>query len=105
MTIDKEAFRNWRERIRAIMNREWDPIGGCPEDEYDRYVRTMSAMIQDNRVPIYLKVSDYDDTEMIQAARNALHRMFVELSYQTLHWKLSAKELRLLSDMSSRPRK
>ena len=57
------------------------------------------------QVPLYLKVSDYDDTEMIQAARSALHRMFVELSYQTLRWKLSAKELRLLSDMSSRPRK
>ena len=57
------------------------------------------------QVPIHLKVSDYDDTEMIQAARSALHRMFVELSHQTLRWKLSATELRLLSDMSSRPSK
>jgi hypothetical protein len=31
--------------------------------------------------------------------------MFVELSHQTLQWKLSATELRLLSDMSSRPGK
>jgi hypothetical protein len=49
MAIDKEAFRIWLGRIRDIMNREWDPIGGCPEDEYDRYVRTIAAMIQDNR--------------------------------------------------------
>ena len=57
------------------------------------------------QVPIQLKVSDYDDTEMIQAARSALHRMLVDLSHQTLQWKLSATELRLLSDMSSRPSK
>jgi len=57
------------------------------------------------RVPIHLKIGDYDDTEMVQAARSALHRIFVELGHQTLHWKLSAKELRLLADMSLRPRK
>jgi hypothetical protein len=57
------------------------------------------------QVPIHLKASDYDDTEMIQAARSALHRMFVDLSHQTLQWKLSATELRLLSDISSRPGK
>ena len=57
------------------------------------------------QVPIDLKDSDYDDTEMLQAARSALHRMFVELSHQTLQWKLSATDLRLLSEMSSRPGK
>jgi len=31
------------------MNREWDPIGGCPDDEYDRYAGTIAAMIRDNR--------------------------------------------------------
>jgi hypothetical protein len=57
------------------------------------------------QVPIRLKVSDYDDTEMVQAARSALHRVFVELAAQTLHWKLSAKELGLLSGMSLRAKK
>jgi hypothetical protein len=56
-------------------------------------------------VPIHLKVGDYDDTEMVQAARSALHGLFVELGHQTLHWNLSAKELRLLADMSLRPSK
>lgn len=56
------------------------------------------------RVPIRLKVSDYDDTEMVQAARNTLHQTFVELAAQSQHWKLSAKELRLLSGMSLRAR-
>jgi hypothetical protein len=57
------------------------------------------------QVPIHLKVSDYDDTEMVQAARSALHGIFVELGHQTLHWNLSAKELRLLADMNLRPTK
>jgi len=56
------------------------------------------------QVPIHLRVGDYDDTEMIQAARSALHEIFLDLGHQTLHWKLSAKELRLLADMSLRPR-
>jgi hypothetical protein len=57
------------------------------------------------QVPIHLKIGDYDDTEIVQAARSALHSIFVELGHQTLHWNLSAKELRLLSDMNLRPRK
>ncbi len=57
------------------------------------------------QVPIRLSVRDYDDTEMVQAARSTLHGIFVELAAQTLHARLSAKELRLLSDMSLRARK
>ena len=57
----------------------------------------------DFQVPIHLKVSDYDDTEMIKAARSALHRLFVELGQQTMQWKLSPTELRLLAGMSLRP--
>jgi hypothetical protein len=49
MASDKEALRIWQGRIRDIINHEWDPIGRCPEDEYDRYVRTISAMIRDDR--------------------------------------------------------
>ena len=57
------------------------------------------------QVPIRLSVMDYDDTEMVQAARSTLHRTFVELAAQTRHSKLSAKELGLLSGMSLRARK
>jgi hypothetical protein len=57
------------------------------------------------QVPIHLKVGDYDDTEMVRAARSALHEIFVELSQHTRPWKLSAKELRLLADMNLRPTK
>jgi hypothetical protein len=55
-------------------------------------------------VPVRLSVRDYDDTEMVQAARSTLHGIFVELAAQTLHSKLSAKELRQLSGMSLRAR-
>jgi hypothetical protein len=55
------------------------------------------------QVPIHLSVSDYDDTEMVQAARNALHRTFAELSVQSRDWRLSTEDLRQLSGMSLRP--
>lgn len=40
-------------------------------------------------VPIYLNVSHYDDTEMVQAARSTLHQTFAELAAQTSCWRLS----------------
>ncbi len=55
------------------------------------------------RVPIHLSVIDYDDTEMVRAARSVLHRTFAELADQSLDWKLSAEDLRQLSDISLRP--
>lgn len=48
MPIDKEASRVWRGRIRDILNQQWDPIGGCPADEYDGYIGTIAAMVRDN---------------------------------------------------------
>jgi len=47
MAIDKEASRRWRRRIREVLNTDWDPIGGCPEDEYDTYVGKVAAMIRE----------------------------------------------------------
>jgi hypothetical protein len=55
------------------------------------------------QVPIRLNVRDYDDTEMVQAARSTLHRAFVELAAQSQDWKLSAKDMQQLSSMSLRP--
>jgi hypothetical protein len=57
--IDKLAFRIWRGRIRDILNRDWDPIGGCPADEYDAYVGKVAAMLRggatDSELTEYLK--------------------------------------------------
>jgi hypothetical protein len=56
------------------------------------------------QVPIPLSIKDFDDTEMIQAARNALHRTFAELASQSQKWKLTPEELQQLSSMSLRPK-
>jgi hypothetical protein len=55
-------------------------------------------------VPISLSVKDFDDTGMIQAARNALYRTFAELAFQSQKWKLTAEDLQQLSSMSLRPK-
>lgn len=56
------------------------------------------------QIPILLKMKEFDDTEMIQVARHELHRIFVELSAQTVKWTLTEEDLRSLSNLSSRPR-
>ncbi|MCW5772640.1 MAG: hypothetical protein KIT16_13440 [Rhodospirillaceae bacterium] len=45
--VTGDAGRRTTRRIRAILNRDWDPIGGCPEDEYDTYVHRIVAMLRD----------------------------------------------------------
>ena len=55
------------------------------------------------QVPILLSFRDFDDTEMVQAARSALYRTFVELAAQSQKWKLTPEDLRQLSSMSLRP--
>lgn len=47
MTKDERALGVWRDGIRGILNRVWDPIGGCPDDEYDGYVGKLAALIRD----------------------------------------------------------
>ena len=46
--MDKEALTRWRRRIRDVLNTDWDPIGGCPEDEYDRYVEEIGVMLRNS---------------------------------------------------------
>lgn len=54
-------------------------------------------------VPIMVRMKEFDDTEIIEVARNELHRIFVELSAQTLKWTLAVEDVRKLSRLSSRP--
>jgi hypothetical protein len=56
------------------------------------------------QVPILLSIRDFDDTEVVRVARNALHRTFVELAAQSQRWKLTSEDLRQLSSMSLRPK-
>jgi hypothetical protein len=56
------------------------------------------------QLPIRLSAGDYDDTEIVQAARATLHRTFVELAAQSLDWERSMTDLQQLSGMSRRPK-
>jgi hypothetical protein len=47
MTVDKYAAREWRKRLRDVLNSTWDPIGDCPDDEYDTYVGKIAALVRD----------------------------------------------------------
>jgi hypothetical protein len=55
------------------------------------------------QVPIFLKHMDFDDTEMVRAARNALHRIFVDLANQCDSWSLTRAELQELVSLNVRP--
>ena len=49
LRVEKDG-RTWLEiqnRIREVLNTEWDPIGGgVPEDEYDSYIAEIYSMLQ-----------------------------------------------------------
>jgi hypothetical protein len=47
MAIDKHGGRAWRAKLREVLNTTWDPIGGCPEDEYDGYVGKVASMVRE----------------------------------------------------------
>jgi len=68
MPIGKEASRVWRRQIRDTLNRDWDPIGGCPEDEYDRYAGKIAAMLRerapDSELLKYLEWAEVEHMEM-----------------------------------------
>jgi hypothetical protein len=94
--VSMSKFKIKVARIEAVAGAEGDPQV-CITFQVDRGRITF-------QVPIFLSIGDFDDTEMVQAARSALHRAFVELSAQSQSWKLSAKDLQQLSNVSSRPK-
>jgi hypothetical protein len=57
------------------------------------------------QIPVLLSARDFDDTEMIRVARNALHRTFMELAATSVDWELTPAELRRLSNLNVRPAK
>jgi hypothetical protein len=57
------------------------------------------------QIPIFLKQKDFDDTEMIEAARNALHRIFADLASQCESWSLNSAELQALVNLNVRSTK
>ena len=57
------------------------------------------------QIPIFLNTHDFDDTEMIQVARNILHRTFMQLAAESRDWKLTTAEMQRLSELNLRPTK
>jgi hypothetical protein len=37
----------WQARLRHVLNTVWDPIGGCPADEYDIYLGQLTILVKD----------------------------------------------------------
>lgn len=80
--IDKHASREWRSRLRDVLNREWDPIGvagdGGVEDEYDGYTGKIAAMIRDNAsdedMIAYLKWAEVENMGLGTAEQFDSHR-------------------------------
>ena len=56
--MDKYAAREWRALLRDVLNTTWDPIGGCPPDEYDSYTGDIAAMVREG-------ASDADPTQYL----------------------------------------
>ncbi|MBY6241431.1 hypothetical protein [Methylosinus sp. Sm6] len=56
------------------------------------------------QIPILLEMEEFDDTEMVQVARNELHRTFDELTTQTEKWTLSVEDIQQLSRINLRPK-
>ena len=54
-------------------------------------------------VPIVLSMKEFDDTELIQIARNELHDVFSDVSAWTKDWTLSEDDIHQLSSINSRP--
>jgi hypothetical protein len=55
------------------------------------------------QIPLFLKHKDFDDTEMIRAARNTLHGIFTDLARQSESWSLTSAELQELVNLNLRP--
>lgn len=54
-------------------------------------------------IPVVLSMKEFDDTEIIQIARNELHSILSELSAQTEQWTLTEDDIRQLSSINLRP--
>ena len=55
------------------------------------------------QIPVVLPCHDFDDTEVVEVARHALHGIFEQLLDQCDGWRLSAEELEKLAEMNLRP--
>jgi hypothetical protein len=101
-------INQWDHKLERQMNKFKIKVARIETTGRDEQERQVCVTFQLDRrpisfqVPVVLSLKDFDDTEMVQAARNALHRIFAELASQSRKWKLTANDLKQLSDLSMR---
>ena len=79
-SADVTHNRAWTRKIRGILNQEWEPIGGCPDDEYETYAVMIAAMLlqdaSDDAIMEYLEWAAVENMGLAQfnsdRARNAI---------------------------------
>jgi hypothetical protein len=68
----------WDARLRHVMNTVWDPIGRCPEDEYDTYAKEVRSLIlsgaSDESIREYLRFSHAVTIGLNEPSRDHLDR-------------------------------
>jgi hypothetical protein len=55
------------------------------------------------KIQLFLEHADFDDTEMIKAARSILQYIFAQLAVQCETWRLTNAELEELKNLNLRP--
>jgi hypothetical protein len=55
------------------------------------------------QMSLFLEHADFDDSEMIKAARSILHDIFAQLAVQCETWRLTSAELEELKNSNLRP--
>jgi hypothetical protein len=78
LIVDKHAAREWRARLRHVLNTVWDPIGGCPDDEYDGYAGAVARLVRegatDTAIAEYLDWASMENMQLGKPNPNGRRR-------------------------------
>ena len=116
---NSDVVRSWAARQTCICHSLGNPavteykitVARIETDARDAQDKEICVTFQVERapisfqIPIFLNTHDFDDTEMIQVARNILHRIFMQLAAESREWKLTTAEMQRLSKLNLRPTK
>ena len=116
---NSDVIRSWAARQTCICHSLGNPavteykitVARIETDARDAQDKEICVTFQIERapisfqIPIFLNTHDFDDTEIIQVARNILHRIFMQLAAESRDWKLTTAEMQRLSKLNLRPTK
>jgi hypothetical protein len=95
MTLDTNVFKIKIARIEMISPNE---LG-----ENIRLTFQFESRQTSFELPIFLKSSEFDDTEIVRVARSKLHGVFSQLCNQCEDWQLTDDERREFAQINVRP--